>query len=161
MHNIIDEKFWLAIAFLGFVALLIKYVLPMISAKLGEATKNIAKELEEARSMKEKAQKLLEESEKRFEEASKLAEKTIKESAAEAQKFLDEARKNIEIEVNKKTEALLTRIKFEEEKAVREMKVQIITMALGNIQSNLQNSDKNRANNLIKKSIDGINKIIH
>ncbi len=161
MHNIIDEKFWLAIAFLGFVALLIKYVLPMISAKLGEATKNIAKELEEARSMKEKAQKLLEESEKRFEEASKLAEKTIKESAAEAQKFLDEARKNIEIEVNKKTEALLTRIKFEEEKAVREMKVQIITMALGNIQSNLQNSDKNRANNLIKKSIDDINKIIH
>ncbi len=161
MHNIIDEKFWLAIAFLGFVALLIKYVLPMISAKLGEATKNIAKELEEAKSMKEKAQKLLEESEKRFEEASKLAEKTIKESAAEAQKFLDEARKNIEIEVNKKTEALLTRIKFEEEKAVREMKVQIITMALGNIQSNLQNSDKNRANNLIKKSIDDINKIIH
>ncbi len=161
MHNIIDEKFWLAIAFLGFVALLIKYVLPMISAKLGEATKNIAKELEEARSMKEKAQKLLEESEKRFEEASKLAEKTIKESAAEAQKFLDEARKNIEIEVNKKTEALLTRIKFEEEKAVREMKVQIITMALGNIQSNLQNSDKNRANNLIKKSIDDINKIVH
>lgn len=161
MHNIIDEKFWLAIAFLGFVALLIKYVLPLISAKLNEASNQVAKELMAAKEMKEKAQELLQACEKNYQESLEMAQKTIKDSALEAQKFLDDVKKNIEDEVAKKTESLLTRIKFEEEKAIREMKVQIINMALQNVQSNLQNIDKNRANNLVKKSLDDVSKIIH
>jgi len=161
MHNIIDEKFWLAIAFLGFVVLMIKYVLPIIVVKLSQGVQNIANELAQAKEMKERAQKLLAEAQNRNEESVALAEKTIKESAIEAQKFLDEAKRNIENEVNKKTEALLNRIKSEEEKMVREMKVQIINIALQNIQANLQNIDKNRANNLVKKSIEDIDKIIH
>ncbi len=161
MHNIIDEKFWLAIAFLSFVALLIKYVLPLISAKLGESSKQIAAELLAAKEMKEKAQQLLQACEKNYKESLELAQKTIKDSEIEAQRFLSDAKKNIEEEVNKKTESFLSRIKFEEEKAIREMKVQIINMALQNVQSNIQNVDKNRANNLVKKSLEDVNKIIH
>ena len=54
-----NEKFWLAIAFLTFVGLIIKYVGPKITKSLDQKSKEIAEEILAAKEMKEKAAKLL------------------------------------------------------------------------------------------------------
>ena len=50
-----NEKFWLAIAFLTFVGLIIKYVGPKITKSLDQKSKEIAEEILAAKEMKEKA----------------------------------------------------------------------------------------------------------
>ena len=56
-----NEKFWLAIAFLSFVALCIKYVLPKINKALDTKSKKIAEDILMAKKLREQAEKLLEE----------------------------------------------------------------------------------------------------
>ena len=60
----LDEKFWLAIAFTAFAILIVKYVWPLLAKSIDSKSKAIAEEILAAKKMKEKAQKLLDEAEK-------------------------------------------------------------------------------------------------
>ena len=59
-----DEKFWLAVAFFTFVALMAKYVWPIIAKSLDAGSKKIAEEILAAQEMKKEAEKLLAKAEK-------------------------------------------------------------------------------------------------
>ena len=58
-----DEKFYLALAFLTFLGLIVKFVWPKIADALDANSKKIAQELLEAQELKERAQKLLKDAE--------------------------------------------------------------------------------------------------
>ncbi len=156
-----DEKFWLAIAFFTFVILVVKYALPLILAQLDAKSKQIAEELLAAKEAKEKAKKLLESAEKHYEEAVSFSSKLLKDSASESQKFLSESQKALESEMAKKMDALNTRIKQEQEIAIREMKTVIIASAIKKIEQNLQNAQKTQLESTVKKAADNINKMVH
>jgi F-type H+-transporting ATPase subunit b len=126
----LNEKFWLAIAFTAFVILIIKYVKPLITKALDDKSKKIAEEILAAKEMKEKAIKLLEKAEKSYQEATIFSQKIIKDAEIEAQKFAAESQQMIELEIGKKTSAALDRIKLEQEYAIREMKQKIVSSAL-------------------------------
>jgi len=160
MH-IIDEKFWLAIAFLAFVLLIIKYVWPILSNKIDDQSKQIAKDLLEAKEMKELAEKLLQDTKKQHEAALENSKRIIADAESEAVKFIEDSRKTLENEIAKKMAAFDGRIKGEEERAIRDMKTKIVNMALQNAQANLQNVEKESANNIVKKSLDDISKLLH
>jgi F-type H+-transporting ATPase subunit b len=156
-----DEKFWLALAFIGFVILIARYVFPLITDQLDAKIKQIAEELVAAKEAKEKAKKLLLNAEDRYQAAIEFSDKLIQDAAIEAQKLLIEVQKAAEIEVAKKMDALNARIKNEEERAIREIKVGIINAAIKNIETNLQNNDSTRANSLIKKAAADVGKLVH
>lgn len=147
-----NEKFWLAVAFLGFATLVIKYVSPRIIKALDAKSKKIAEEILAAKELKEKAIKLLERAEKYYQESERFAQKLVKDAEAESQKFVAEAKRLLEDEVNKKTAASLTRIKLEEESAIREMKVKIIASAMEKFSTGL-NLDQKSHEELVGKAV--------
>lgn len=152
MHNFIDEKFWLAIAFLAFVFLLYKYVWPILSKTIADHSNQIAKDLLDAKEMKEKALNLLKESEEQYQKSLEFSKKLIIDAENEAKKLFEDAKMAIEKDVAKKTEALNNRIKNEEEKTIRDIKEKIIKMAFVNVENELKNSE----NNIVKRAIDDI-----
>ncbi len=156
-----DEKFWLAIAFFSFLSLVIKHVAPIIIKQLDSKSKQIAEELLAAKEAKENAKKMFLASEERYQEAIAFADKLLRDSAIEAQKYFEEALKNAEAEIAKKMAAVENRIKNEQENAIREMKIKIIDSALRAVQNNLQNVSKTQSDNLIRKAVDDVSKLVH
>ncbi len=156
-----DERFWLAIAFFSFVFLIVKHVLPIIKNQLDSKSKQIAEEFLAAKEMKEKSARMLAATEVRYQEAIVFADKLVKDSALEAQKYFDDALKLAEAEIAKKMTAVENRIKQEQESAMREIKVKIIDSALRVVQDNLQNVQKNQSDNLVRKAVDDVSKLVH
>lgn len=135
-----DEKFWLALAFLTFLALLIKLAKSTILKSLNEKSQEIAKEILNAKEMKEKAAKLLDKAEKYAHDSELYAQKLIKDAEIEALKYSVESKKLVDEEISKKTAATLERIKMEETIAINKIKEKIITSAIANFSENFAKS---------------------
>jgi F-type H+-transporting ATPase subunit b len=147
-----DEKFWLAIAFLAFAILLVKYAWPHIAKALDDSSKKIAQDLLAAKELKERAEKLLANAEKFYNESLAYAEKLTSEAEKEAKKIAEDSAKSLEAEVNKKTAAAIARVKLEEERMMREVKIQIVNSAIDKISSGLDFKDDEQ-DKLVEKSI--------
>lgn len=161
MHNIIDEKFWLAIAFLAFVLLILKYVWPILSNIIGDKSEQIAKDLKDAKDAKEKAEALLVQIKDQHKKAIENSEKIVKDAKKEAEKLINDSKKSVEKEVKRKVEALNDRIKNEEQRAIRDIKLKVVESAIGVVKEGLTNTDKEKFENVVKKSIDDVSKVIH
>jgi len=133
----LNEKFWLAVAFTAFVLLIIKYVNPKISKALGDKSKSIAEEILAAKEMKEKAIQLLAKAEKYQKESESYSQKLMKDAQDEAQKYAAESKQMVELEIAKKTAAALNRIQIEEASAIREIKSKIVALAIANLSENI------------------------
>jgi len=149
-----DEKFWLAIAFTSFVTLIVKYVWPNIKKSLDAKSRAIAEEILAAREIRQKAIILLDETKKYQIEAQNYAKKLISDAENEAKKFATEAQATLENEIKKRTAAAEDRIKMEEESAVREVKNNIINSAFKNVNGELEKDlTTKQQNSLIDEAI--------
>ena len=160
MH-IVDEKFWLAIAFLTFAVLVVKCVWPTLSKMISNKSDQIAKDLKDAKEFKERAEALLTETQEQYKSTIKNAEKILLEARDEAKKYIEDSKEAVQDEIKRKIDSLNDRIKSEEEKAVRDIKMKIIEVAVSNVKKDLQDVDKSKFENVIKKSIGDISKLIH
>ena len=157
----LNEKFWLAVAFTTFVILLAKFVWPKLAKALDAKSKQIAEEILAAKELKQKAEKLFAKAEKYQQESVIFAEKLIKDAAIEAQRFTQESKEFLEIELGKKTSAALSRIKMEEESAIRELKVQIVNSALENLAQDLSKEIKeDQHEHLNSKAVESFSKTL-
>lgn len=148
-----NEKFWLAIAFFTFIALVIKFAKSSIIKSLDDKSKAIAEEILAAKELKEKATKLLAAAEKFSQESSVYSAKLMKDAETEAQKFLNEAQKSAEEEVSKRTAAALERIKQEEALTIREIKNNILSSAMQSIENGaLKNLDEKQSEAVFAKA---------
>jgi F-type H+-transporting ATPase subunit b len=156
----LNEKFWLAVAFFSFVAFLIKYAGPAIIRTLDGKSKQIAHEILEAKEMKEKAVKLLMEAEKYYQESREYSEKLVRDAELESQKLTDSIKQTTESEVSKKMAATLDRIKTAESSAIREIKNYIVSTAVSDLNRNVlqEISDQNHAQ-LINRATDTFDKV--
>ena len=82
-----DEKFWLALAFLAFLTLLIKFVFPKLTKILDGKSKKIAEDILEAKKLREGAQKLLEEAQAFHKHSIEHSQKIITDAIEEAKKI--------------------------------------------------------------------------
>jgi F-type H+-transporting ATPase subunit b len=157
-----DEKFWLAISFAAFAALIYKIVWPIISNSLESKSREIVENLLAAKEMKEKAEKMLAEAQKYLEDSKSFGDKIIFEAKNEAEKFENESKKELELEIKKKTQSTLSRIKMEEEMAIKEIKSNIINSAFlevaEKIKKDLNEKDHEK---LISKSTQDLSKILN
>jgi F-type H+-transporting ATPase subunit b len=155
-----NEKFWLAISFFAFLGLFIKFVIPKLTKSLDQKSKEIAEEILAAKELKEKATKLLAAAQKYHQESLSYADKLRADAEIEAQKFLSEAEKSINEELEKKTIAANNRIKFAEEKAIMEIKESIINAALSSIEDESKKGlDKQCSDFVLSQAIGSVEKV--
>lgn len=106
-------EFWVAVAFLLFVALLLYKGVPgLIGKALDDRAEAIKKNLDEARKMREDAQALLAEYQRKASEAEDEAQKIVEQAKREGEALRIEAER-------KAAEAVARRIKIAEEKIAR------------------------------------------
>jgi F-type H+-transporting ATPase subunit b len=149
-----DEKFWLAIAFTSFVILIMKFVWPSIRKSLDAKSRQIAETLLEAKDIRQKAIILLEETKKYQKEAEAYARKLLNDAEDEAKKLASEAQAALENEIKKRTIAAEDRIKMEEGNAVREIKNNIINSAFKKLDGELEKDlTSQQQNALLDKAI--------
>lgn len=110
MDFLATPEFWVAVAFFGFVALVIYLKAPgMVAKALDERADAIRSELEEAQRLREEAQSMLADYQRRQRDAEKEAAGIVTLAKEEAESFATEARAKLE-------ESLARRTKIAEEK---------------------------------------------
>jgi F0F1-type ATP synthase membrane subunit b/b' len=154
----LDEKFWLAIAFTAFAILIVKYVWPLLAKSIDSKSKAIAEEILAAKKMKEKAQKLLDEAEKFYLESLNYSKKLAADAQNEAQKLADESKQILESELKKKTAAALDRIKLEEEGMIREIKLKVVSDTMEALSKNFGLDEKSHEQ-IVEKSLKNFERI--
>ena len=155
----IDEKLWLAVAFLSFVAILKKYVWPILAKSIDNKSKEISENLLAAKDLRQKAEQLLKDTEKYQEESIKFAEKVLKDAEIEAQKHIDESEILVKKEIEKRTNASIERIKTEEGSAIRNLKVGIVNSALTEL-NDIDDINEKSHEKLIDKGIEDFEKAL-
>lgn len=150
-----DEKFWLAIAFLSFVAILYKLIYPKLITNIDAKSKKIADDIVEAKKLRETAQKLLDEAQAFHKYSIEHAEKIINDAIIEAKKIEISSKNSLEEQTNKISSIAMQRIKSEEESAIRQVKNHLIDQAIKGIAT--QNFNDNEHKKIVEKSLSNIN----
>lgn len=157
-----DPKFWLAISFLLFCGLILKYVWPILVRAIDDKSKAIAAEIETAVQLKNKADLLLIDAEKYQQYIIEYSEKLIADARIEANQIITNAKNAVETEIAKKLELTRKRIEQEEERVVREVKNRIINEAIAVLTGKLPaNKDKKSTDFVIETAISDLSKIIN
>jgi F-type H+-transporting ATPase subunit b len=150
-----DPTFWVAISTTGFIVLAVILRVPgVVTRSLDERGAAIAKEIEEARKLREEAQALLASYEKRAREAEKEAQDIIVQARAEAERMAVEAKKSLETQIARRAKLAEDKIAQAEAQAVAEVRALAADIAVGAAGRVLrQQVTPERASQLIDASI--------
>jgi F-type H+-transporting ATPase subunit b len=126
-----DPSFWTAIAFLGFVLVLLYVKIPALITKLlDDRADAIRTELEEARSLREQAQSVLADYERRQRQAEKEAEDIIVQAKTEAERLAEETQVKLEASLERRTKLAEDKIAQAEVQALKEVRIQAAEIAI-------------------------------
>jgi len=115
-----DPVFWVAVAFVFFVALLVYYKVPgLVLGALDERADNIRNELDAAQKLREEAQALLAEYQRKQNDAGKEAEAIIEQARRESELIAAETREKMAETVERQTTMAELKIAQAEAQAVR------------------------------------------
>jgi F-type H+-transporting ATPase subunit b len=153
-----NEKFWLAIAFVTFVALIFKYGKKYILNSLDEKSKIIAKEIMLAEQARIKAEEMLIEAKNFLDESKKFAERIKIEAESEAEKLIIETKKSAQEEIAKKISAAKARIDQEKMIMIKQIKSNIVDLTVKNLEEKIQKIDQKNQLNIINSAIKELNK---
>jgi F-type H+-transporting ATPase subunit b len=124
-------EFWVAIAFLAFVVILLWFGVPrMITKALDERAQAIAKELDEARRLREEAQALLADYQRKHRNVGNEAEAIVDLARREAEALARETRADLKEQLERRTRMAEEKIARAESQAVDEVRASAIDMAV-------------------------------
>lgn len=124
-------EFWVAVSFVGFLAILIYYKIPALLAKaLDERAAAIRKELDEARRLRDEAQNLLNDYQKKYRNAGLEAESIIEQARGEAEAYAKETRASLAELLERRTRQAEEKIARAEAQAVDEVRAAAVDTAL-------------------------------
>src|SRR5690348_5508322 len=111
MHFLSEPEFWVAVAFVLFIGVLVKAGAPrVIIGALDDRRGRIKAELDEARRVREEAQALLAEYQRKRQEADREADSIIEAARAEAERAAADAKTKAEEFVTRRTKMAETKI---------------------------------------------------
>lgn len=126
-----DPKFWVGMAFLGFVAFAFYFKLPaMLLRALDARTDKIKMELGAARSLREEAEKVLAGYKQKQAEYLKEAEAMLAQARQDADALRAQAEKDLKTTLEARTKSALDRIAQEEDKAIQDVRNHVVDIAL-------------------------------
>ena len=151
-------EFWVAVSFVGFVALVIYLGAPkMIAKALDERAEGIRSELDEARRLREEAQNLLAEYQRKQRDAEAEAEGIVAQAQHEAELLAAEARQKLKETLARRTKLAEDKIAQAEAQAIKDVRSRAADVAIeaaGKLIADELSKDK--AAGLIDDSIKGL-----
>jgi F-type H+-transporting ATPase subunit b len=124
-------EFWVAVAFVAFVAILVYYKVPKLIAKaLDERAEAIRKDLDEARHLREEAQSLLADYQKKHRNVGQEAEAIIDLARREAEALAHETRVSLKQTLERRTKLAEDKIARAEAQAVDEVRASAVDVAV-------------------------------
>ena len=152
---VLEAEFWVAVAFVIFVGILIYVGVPkMLIGALDDRAKRVQAELDEARRLKEEAQKLLAEYKSKQRQADEEAAAIIAGAKAEAERIAAESKTRMEEFVARRTKLAETKIAQAEAQAVADVRAAAAEAAAAAAEKILTESVKGKvADDLITRGI--------
>jgi len=124
-------EFWVAIAFVVFLLVLLYYRVPSLIAKsLDDRAEAIRKELDEARRLREEAQNLLADYQKKHRNAGQEAESILELARREAEVIAQETRASLKDLLERRTQQAEDKIARAEAQAVDDVRAAAIEVAV-------------------------------
>ncbi len=124
-------EFWVAVAFFGFLGLLVYYKVPGLIAKaLDDRADAIRCELDEARRLREEAQQLLADYQRKSREAEEEAGAIIEQARREAEALAVETRKGLSETLERRTRLAEEKIARAEAQALSEVRSAAVDSAV-------------------------------
>jgi F-type H+-transporting ATPase subunit b len=158
MEFITEPEFWVAVSFFIFLGVVFYFgVHKKIASALDARSAAIAKELAEARHLRDEAEKVLAEYRRREDDAEKEAESIIALAAKEAEMLATETRKSVKEHFDRRMKLAEEKIARAEADAVREVRSVAVDAAVAAAQSLIaKNLTLDRAEKLVSRSIDNL-----
>jgi F-type H+-transporting ATPase subunit b len=159
----VDPETWVAISFLLFAGLLIYFGVPgMIAKALDARSSAIARELEEARKLRQEAEAILADYKRRTDNAQAEAEAILSQAEREATAYAKEARTAFDEMIARRLNLAEQKIKLEEEKARKEIRAQAAELAVAAAEQLIERKVSGKiAEDMITTSLDRIKKRLH
>ncbi|MEX0583706.1 MAG: ATP F0F1 synthase subunit B [Sneathiella sp.] len=153
-----DPTFWVAIAFLGFIGVLVYFkVPPLIAKQLDIRADKIRNELDEAKKLREDAQALFADFQRRQHDAMQTAEDIVARAKEDAEILRKESIKELEANLARRQELAEIKIRQAEEKAVAEVQGIAVDVAIAAAARLMQDGLKgDKADGLIDQSISNL-----
>lgn len=124
-------EFWVLVSFVLFIGLIVYLKVPgKVAAMLDERAARIARELDEARKLREEAQGLLAEYERKRRDAEKEAEAIVVQARAEAEAFAAETRQKLTETIERRGRMAEEKIAQAEAQAVKEVRAAAAELAI-------------------------------
>lgn len=157
-----DPQFWVALAFVLFVAAVFKPIGKVLNGALDGRSAKIQKDLDEALRLKEEAQVLLASYQRKQKEATEEAGKIIKNAENEAKRIIIEAEKNLEESLNKKIQIAMQKISTYEHSVMQEIRINSIDLAISTVRNLVKEKlSKEVSEQLVTRAISEMDKKLH
>ena len=161
-HLMQDPAFWVAVAFVIFVAFMLWKVSSKITDALDDRAAGISKELDDAAALREEAQALLASYQRKQRDAMAEADNIVAQAKVEAERIAAEAEIALEHDIKRRTELALEKITQAEAQVVSEVRNTAIEVAVKAAEILIKgNLDEAKATSLIADSIGDIEGKLH
>ena len=128
---LLDPTFWVALAFVIFVAIIIYYKVPgLITGALDKRAEKISAELDEARRLREEAQALLANYERKHRDAMSEADEMVAHAQKEAERETAAAAARLERSIAAREQQALEKIALAEAQAEKEVRDAAVDVAV-------------------------------
>ncbi len=149
-----SPEFWVAVAFVIFVAVAIRPLSRQIIAALDARSARIGTEIEEAQALREEAQKLLAESKRKHRDAIKESEEILAHAKVEAERLREQAQADMDAALRRREQSAMDKIAQAEVNALRDVRNQAVEVALAaTTRLIVANLDREKHADIIDQSI--------
>ncbi|MFQ6018702.1 MAG: F0F1 ATP synthase subunit B [Kiloniellaceae bacterium] len=149
-----SPEFWVAVAFVIFVALVIRPITRMLFAALDARGDRIRREIEAAQALREEAQKMLAEYTRKQRDAFKEAEEIVEHAKVEAARLREAAQQDLEASLRRREQVAMAKIAQAESQALQDVRNQAIDLALGaSAELIADNLDKDKSETIVDQAI--------
>ena len=157
-----DPTFWVAVAFVVFVGLMVWKARKPIVDGIDARAERIKAELDEAQRLREEAQKTLAEYKRKQRDAAKEAEDLLASAKHEAELLRNQAAEDLKATLARREKAALEKIAQAETQAVQDVRAQAVDIAMAATAKLLsENVDPQRDQAMVDQAIKDLGQKLH
>ena len=157
-----DTSFWVAVAFVIFVALVWRPLGRIVTKALDDRADQIRSDLDEAAKLREEAQSLLASYKRKQRDAEKETEEMLDNAKREAQRIREQATADLEATLKRREQQALDRIAQAEASAAAEVRGMAVDLAIQATRKLLtENITEEKAAALIEQSVKEVDEKLH
>ena len=157
-----NTTFWVAVAFVIFIAIVGYYGLRPILRTLDARAEKIRKDIDEAEKLREEAQRQLAEYKKKQREAQREAEEIVEHAKTEAKRMRERTERDLEEQLKRRERLTMEKIEQAEAQAIAEVRNRAADIAVLATEQLLRDTiADSHQQRLVDSTIEGVRKNLH